>query len=157
MAWERWLTRRAGVAGSVRPLIELRLFRSAGFTWGTTLATLVSFAMFVIFRGVFKDHAFLIDIEFKLFTEPGNRKVLVFFHVRQCRKCQAEMQQSEVLHYAMIGRECEMGRPCEERGVSRGKFEDKFSYVLLIGGVMSVEPPEFSEHQRPGGDGVVIP
>ena len=44
--WERLLTRRAG---SVRPLIELRLFRSAGFTWGTTLATLVSFAMFGIF------------------------------------------------------------------------------------------------------------
>ena len=33
----------------VRPLIELRLFRSAGFTWGTVLATLVSFAMFGIF------------------------------------------------------------------------------------------------------------
>jgi EmrB/QacA subfamily drug resistance transporter len=46
VAWERWLTRRGG---SVRPLVELRLFRSAGFTWGTTLATLVSFAMFGIF------------------------------------------------------------------------------------------------------------
>src|SRR3984957_11378019 len=46
VAWERLLTRRAG---SVRPLIELRLFRSRGFTWGTTLATLVSFAMFGIF------------------------------------------------------------------------------------------------------------
>jgi MFS transporter, DHA2 family, multidrug resistance protein len=46
VAWERWLTRRAG---TVRPLIELRLFRSAAFTWGTTLATLVSFAMFGIF------------------------------------------------------------------------------------------------------------
>ncbi len=59
VAWERWLTGRdrssgtgaprggrgAGAVG-VRPLIELRLFRSAGFTWGTTLATLVSFAMF---------------------------------------------------------------------------------------------------------------
>jgi MFS transporter, DHA2 family, multidrug resistance protein len=45
VAWERWLTAR----GSIRPLIELRLFRSAGFTWGTTLATLVSFAMFGIF------------------------------------------------------------------------------------------------------------
>ncbi|MGH3201890.1 MAG: MFS transporter, partial [Streptosporangiaceae bacterium] len=32
-----------------RPLIELRLFRSAGFTWGTILSTLVSFAMFGIF------------------------------------------------------------------------------------------------------------
>jgi len=46
VAWERWLTRRDG---TVRPLIELRLFRSAGFTWGTTLATLISFAMFGIF------------------------------------------------------------------------------------------------------------
>jgi MFS family permease len=46
VAWERWLT---GRAGTVRPLIELRLFRSAGFTWGTTLATLTSFAMFGIF------------------------------------------------------------------------------------------------------------
>ena len=56
VAWERWLTgrNRAGYGGSlrggvIRPLIELRLFRSAGFTWGTTLSTLVSFAMFGIF------------------------------------------------------------------------------------------------------------
>ena len=59
VAWERWLTERsqAGAAGSfrggpratIRPLIELRLFRSADFTWGTILATLVSFAMFGIF------------------------------------------------------------------------------------------------------------
>src|SRR5206468_6940825 len=56
VAWERWLTgrNRAGVGGPlrggvIRPLIELRLFRSAGFTWGTILATLVSFAMFGIF------------------------------------------------------------------------------------------------------------
>ncbi len=56
VAWERWLTGRnrgddAGNlrGGKVRPLIELRLFRSAGFTWGTALATLVSFAMFGIF------------------------------------------------------------------------------------------------------------
>ena len=34
VAWERWLT---GRAGGVRPLIELGLFRSAGFTWGTVL------------------------------------------------------------------------------------------------------------------------
>jgi MFS transporter, DHA2 family, multidrug resistance protein len=46
VAWERWLTARAG---RIRPLIELRLFRIAGFTWGTALATLVSFAMFGIF------------------------------------------------------------------------------------------------------------
>ena len=56
VAWENWLTGRgrAGTGGSfrggtIRPLIELRLFRSAGFTWGTILATLVSFAMFGIF------------------------------------------------------------------------------------------------------------
>jgi MFS family permease len=64
VGWERWLTTRwlartgaAGAAGNrddlrggkVRPLIELRLFRSAGFTWGTALSTLVSFAMFGIF------------------------------------------------------------------------------------------------------------
>jgi DHA2 family multidrug resistance protein-like MFS transporter len=46
VAWERWLTARDG---SIRPLIELRLFRSPAFAWGTTLATLVSFAMFGIF------------------------------------------------------------------------------------------------------------
>ena len=54
-AWEHLLTRRtAGTAAgtgsppAVRPLIELALFRSAGFSWGTILATLVSFAMFGI-------------------------------------------------------------------------------------------------------------
>ena len=45
VAWERWLTQRSS---GIRPLVELRLFRSAGFTWGTILATLVSFAMFGI-------------------------------------------------------------------------------------------------------------
>jgi DHA2 family multidrug resistance protein-like MFS transporter len=50
VAWERRLTSRESAdARRGRPLIELRLFRSAGFTWGTTLATLVSFAMFGIF------------------------------------------------------------------------------------------------------------
>jgi len=58
VGWERWLTRRyaadddgtprGGGFGGIRPLIELKLFRSAGFTWGTALATLVSFAMFGI-------------------------------------------------------------------------------------------------------------
>jgi len=31
-----------------RPLVELDLFRSAGFTWGSVLTTLVSFALFGI-------------------------------------------------------------------------------------------------------------
>jgi DHA2 family multidrug resistance protein-like MFS transporter len=46
VAWEHWLTERDT---SVRPLVELALFRSAGFTWGTILTTLVSFAMFGLF------------------------------------------------------------------------------------------------------------
>jgi len=46
VAWERWLT---GRDTGVRPLIELGLFRSAGFTWGTILSTLVSFALFGLF------------------------------------------------------------------------------------------------------------
>jgi MFS transporter, DHA2 family, multidrug resistance protein len=52
--WERRLTRasaapgRPGARPAVRPLIELPLFRSAGFAWGTILATMVSFAMFGI-------------------------------------------------------------------------------------------------------------
>ena len=65
VAWERWLTQRGAAADAaanaaapddrrgsrspgIRPLVELRLFRSAGFTWGTILATFVSFAMFGI-------------------------------------------------------------------------------------------------------------
>jgi len=52
VAWERRLTRRVFGSASVRPLIELGLFRSAGFTWGTALATLVSFAMFGIFFAI---------------------------------------------------------------------------------------------------------
>jgi hypothetical protein len=41
--FERWLERRGG-----QPLVQLALFRSAGFTWGTILGTLVSFALFGI-------------------------------------------------------------------------------------------------------------
>ena len=42
VAWERVVSRRR--AG--RPLVDLTLFASRGFTWGTILATVVSFAMF---------------------------------------------------------------------------------------------------------------
>ena len=41
---ERRIARRGG-----QPLADLQLFRSAGFRWGTILATLVSFAMFGMF------------------------------------------------------------------------------------------------------------
>jgi len=42
--WERRVSRRPGG----QPLVPLSLFESAGFTWGTILATLVSFALFGI-------------------------------------------------------------------------------------------------------------
>jgi DHA2 family multidrug resistance protein-like MFS transporter len=41
VAWERLVSRRAR-----QPLVDLTLFRSASFTWGTILTTLVSFALF---------------------------------------------------------------------------------------------------------------
>jgi MFS transporter, DHA2 family, multidrug resistance protein len=41
VAWERHVGRRGG-----QPLVDLTLFRSAGFTWGTTLSTMISFALF---------------------------------------------------------------------------------------------------------------
>jgi EmrB/QacA subfamily drug resistance transporter len=44
VAWELRVTRRPGG----QPLVQLSLFRSAGFTWGTILATAVSFALFGI-------------------------------------------------------------------------------------------------------------
>jgi EmrB/QacA subfamily drug resistance transporter len=42
--WERFVTRRGG-----QPLVDLPLFRVAGFRWGTILMTMVSFAMFGLF------------------------------------------------------------------------------------------------------------
>ena len=44
MAWERAVSRRPGG----QPLVDLSLFRSAGFTWGTALSTMVQFALFGI-------------------------------------------------------------------------------------------------------------
>jgi EmrB/QacA subfamily drug resistance transporter len=44
VVWER----RAGRGEGAQPLVELDLFRSAGFTWGSVLTTLVSFALFGI-------------------------------------------------------------------------------------------------------------
>ena len=44
VAWERRVSRRPGG----QPLVQLSLFKSAGFTWGTILSTLVSFALFGI-------------------------------------------------------------------------------------------------------------
>jgi len=42
IGWERAVSRRG------QPLVDLTLFRSAGFTWGTLLSTMVSFALFGI-------------------------------------------------------------------------------------------------------------
>jgi DHA2 family multidrug resistance protein-like MFS transporter len=44
VAWERAVSRRPGG----QPLVDLSLFRSAGFTWGTALSTMVQFALFGI-------------------------------------------------------------------------------------------------------------
>jgi MFS transporter, DHA2 family, multidrug resistance protein len=46
--WERRVSRRVShrAVGGAQPLIDLKLFGSAGFTWGTVLSTLVSFALF---------------------------------------------------------------------------------------------------------------
>jgi MFS transporter, DHA2 family, multidrug resistance protein len=44
VAWERRVSRRPGG----QPLVQLSLFESASFTWGTILSTLVSFALFGI-------------------------------------------------------------------------------------------------------------
>jgi EmrB/QacA subfamily drug resistance transporter len=46
--WEGRVARRA----NGQPLVDLTLFRSASFTWGTTLSTMVSFALFGILFGV---------------------------------------------------------------------------------------------------------
>jgi EmrB/QacA subfamily drug resistance transporter len=53
VAWERIITRRGSRAEPrddrrAEPLVDLSLFRSAGFAWGTTLSTMVSFALFGI-------------------------------------------------------------------------------------------------------------
>ncbi len=48
VAWERHVTSRA----NGQPLVDLTLFRSASFTWGTALSTMVSFALFGILFGV---------------------------------------------------------------------------------------------------------
>src|SRR5262249_22970870 len=42
VAWERWLSRRPGG----QPLVDLTLFKSARFTWGTILQAFGIFAMF---------------------------------------------------------------------------------------------------------------
>jgi MFS transporter, DHA2 family, multidrug resistance protein len=44
--WERAATRRAAAAGRGQPLVNLPLFRLAGFRWGTILMTFVTFSMF---------------------------------------------------------------------------------------------------------------
>ena len=44
--WERMVTRPHRPQRGTLPLVDLGLFGSAGFTWGTVLSTLVSFALF---------------------------------------------------------------------------------------------------------------
>src|SRR6266849_5726586 len=46
--WERHVARHA----NGQPLVDLKLFRSASFSWGTALSTMVSFALFGILFGV---------------------------------------------------------------------------------------------------------
>jgi MFS transporter, DHA2 family, multidrug resistance protein len=44
--WEHLVSRPHRTRAGTLPLVDLQLFGSAGFTWGTVLATLVSFALF---------------------------------------------------------------------------------------------------------------
>ncbi len=44
--WERVATHHHARESATLPLVDLSLFSSAGFTWGTLLSTLVSFALF---------------------------------------------------------------------------------------------------------------
>ncbi len=44
VGWERAVSARSGS----QPLVQLSLFRSAGFSWGTALSTMVTFALFGI-------------------------------------------------------------------------------------------------------------
>jgi len=44
--WERMISRPRRATGNRQPLVDLGLFRSSRFTWGTVLSTLVSFALF---------------------------------------------------------------------------------------------------------------
>ncbi len=47
VGWERQIGRRGSRdSRSRQPLVDLSLFQSAGFTWGTTLSTMISFALF---------------------------------------------------------------------------------------------------------------
>src|SRR5258708_2635544 len=46
VVWERLVGRPSRAPRSTLPLVDLELFGSAGFTWGTVLSTLVSFALF---------------------------------------------------------------------------------------------------------------
>src|SRR5258708_6879255 len=46
VGWERLVGRPSRAPRSALPLVHLELFGSAGFTWGTVLSTLVSFALF---------------------------------------------------------------------------------------------------------------
>ena len=46
MVWERLVSHPRRAPARTLPLIDLGLFGSAGFTWGTVLSTLVSFALF---------------------------------------------------------------------------------------------------------------
>ena len=56
VAWERIVSRRVGG----QPLIDLSLFSSTGFTWGTTLSTMISFALFGI---TFAMPQFFLDVK----------------------------------------------------------------------------------------------
>ncbi len=46
VVWERLVSRPSRAPRPILPLVDLQLFGSAGFTWGTVLSTLVSFALF---------------------------------------------------------------------------------------------------------------
>jgi MFS transporter, DHA2 family, multidrug resistance protein len=55
VAWERVVVRRGG-----QPLVDLSLFSSPGFRWGTALSTMISFALFGV---TFAIPQFLLDVK----------------------------------------------------------------------------------------------
>ncbi len=75
VVWERLVSRPSRAPRPILPLVDLQLFGSAGFTWGTVLSTLVSFALFGL---VFAMPQYFLDVGAAADSAPPvSPKVLV--------------------------------------------------------------------------------
>ena len=107
--------------------------------------------------GVLEDHAFRADVERQLLGQPPHRHPGIAIGVREGGKGQAQPQQSDVLHDAVVGGIDEVLRGGEDLSAARRELQDGCRDGGIEVGPLPVHGPEVGEDVHAVRGRVLLP